>query len=203
MSLEQFERGGSLSGDHVRSGEGMDQRRAGFAADAIGRFVARGERRRAEMQRRAVSPDRGDLRCDRVFGNHDMRRNAARLRRERECGAMIAGRMRDHAARASSSLSDHTALHAPRNLNAPARWKFSHLNASVRVGQFIDAARAQHRRALRVRRNALAACTMDSAGVRGNRWRSCRQCYAICDGPDSRAKDCIGTRFAAIATIAV
>src|SRR4029079_11588292 len=32
---------------------------------------------------------------------------------------------------AVASLNAHTELHAPRNLNAPARWKFSHLNASV------------------------------------------------------------------------
>ncbi len=98
MFAEQFARGGALSGDDLRVGERMDHRRTGFVRDARGHLVAIGKCRAAQIQRRAECLDAGDLRGVRTFRHHDVRRNGARFRGQRDGGTMISRRVRDDAA---------------------------------------------------------------------------------------------------------
>ena len=88
--FDQFERRSTLTCDHGGIGKRMYECRAGFAAHLLGARFARGECRRAVMQRCAIGRDRGQLGLHRAFGYHDMRGDSARARRERERGAVIA-----------------------------------------------------------------------------------------------------------------
>ena len=99
------------------------------SSHAASRAATIGAQRRMS---RAEAADVVLLDLRRVVRHHDPGRNAAALRRVGERRAVIARRMRDDAAcGASASASENTALQAPRALNAPIRWKFSHLKKSV------------------------------------------------------------------------
>ena len=55
----------------------------------------------------------------------------------------------DAAGPRSPSSSAAIALYAPRNLNAPARWKYSALQQHARPDALVERARGEHRRAVR------------------------------------------------------
>ena len=55
----------------------------------------------------------------------------------------------------SAGESLETAFIAPRNLNAPARCRFSHLNQRLRAEEAVEARRGEHRRAVGPGRDAL------------------------------------------------
>ena len=77
----------------------MHEHRAGVALHVGARGLARGDGRRAVVQGGAVGFDRGELGRHRAFGHDDVAGDAARARRQRQRRAVVAGGMRDHAAR--------------------------------------------------------------------------------------------------------
>ena len=97
--VHQFERGGALAGDDARIGVGMHEHRAGVLLQLRARGLARGDRRRAVVQGGAVGLNRGELGFHRALGHDHVAGDAARARRQRERRAVVAGGVRDHAAR--------------------------------------------------------------------------------------------------------
>ena len=72
-------------------------------------------------------------------------------------------RTRRRRPRAGAASKRDSALKAPRNLNAPMRWKFSHLKKTCGAELVVGGARGQHRRAVGMAREALGG--IDDVGI--------------------------------------
>ena len=146
--VDQFARRGALAGDHTRIGEGMYERRAGFAGDVVGHFVASGQCRRADMNGRPERLDARNFHGDRAFRNHDVRSDAARARRKRNGRTMIAGRVCDNAACGHIvGQRPHRVARAAELERADALEIFA-LENDLTAGHIIDGRRRQYRRAV-------------------------------------------------------
>jgi hypothetical protein len=148
---------------------GMHRGVAPVSACTCAHRLARGDGRRAAMQDRAVMFDRGQLGAHRACGHHDM---AGECRATSRASAKAAPWLPEEwvttPRAAVASSSDHTALQAPRNLNAPMRCRCSPLKARVAPDQSASSAReAQDRGDMRMRGDA-RGCGQDivEAGMR-------------------------------------
>ena len=154
--VEQLERGRALPGDDARVVERMDQRRAGLALHLGARRLARGDvsARRSGSSRRSGARSPASP-SPRSRASRPTPRMPRRARRVRERRAVVARRMRDDAApRLARPTARTRRCVAPRALNAPTFWKFSHLKKSARARFRVDRAAGEHRRAMHVRRDA-------------------------------------------------
>ena len=97
--LQEFQRCGALSGDHAVVIVGMNERSARGAQQFRGGGFARGERRFAERNVRAVGFDGANFHLRGVARHHHPGADAAHLRRERQRRAVISRRVRHHASR--------------------------------------------------------------------------------------------------------
>jgi hypothetical protein len=151
---QQFEHRRALAGDDARVGVGMHERCAGLFAHGVGHRLARDDRRRAAVQRRAAGFDGFEFRRDRTFRHDDVRRDAARLRRERQRRAVIARGMRDDAARGCLVVERPHRVARTAELERAGALEVFAFEEQFRTGERIERARAQHGRDVRVRRDA-------------------------------------------------
>ena len=154
----ELERRRPLPGDDPRVVERMDQRRA--------RLGLRPRRRRPRARRRWARRSGSSRRSRRTFscftfGAFSGITTHAAMPRCRAAYASAAPWLPDECVttprRASASVSENTALVAPRALNAPTFWKFSHLKKSRAPASASIAAAGQHRRAVHVRARSARA----------------------------------------------
>ena len=87
-----------------------------------------------------------------------------------QCRAVVAGGVRDDAGRASASVSENTAFIAPRALNAPTFWKFSHLKKSR--APVSASSERQESTGVRCTWGAIRACAARIAARSGSAGRS-------------------------------
>ena len=87
---------------------------------------------------------------------HDslVRGDAAGARGQRERGAVVAGRVRDHAARGFAFAQRPDGIAGAAELEGAAALQVLALEVQLRAGQFVECARAQRRRDVGVRRDA-------------------------------------------------
>ncbi len=153
--VEQFQRRRALPGDDAPVVVGMDERRAGFVEHPP-RTSFRA-RRSVGSHRRTLPPKPRTAFCFTIaeldgITIHDAipRRAAAQASAApwfpEECVTTPFA--------ACASVSESTALHAPRALNAATFCRFSHLKKSVRSSDEVERAAGKHRRALHVRADA-------------------------------------------------
>ena len=151
---QQFERCGALPCDHARIRIRMHELGAGFGAYRFCRGFARGQRRSAAMQGRATGFDRRELGTHRAFGHDHVRGNAARACGQRERGAMVARRMRDDAARGGGGVERPHRIAGAAELERARALQVLALEVEFRARKRIERARTQHRRRMRMGRDA-------------------------------------------------
>ena len=144
--FQQLQRRRPLAGDHVPVVERMNERESMVLDLGGDGRLARSEGRLAEDDPRTIAlggralDGRGGPRHD--DGDRHTDEPAGQSQRLR----VIARRMGDHAGPRAASSSCKTAFIAPRNLNAPTCWKFSHLKKHRSPSAVVEGLGGHHRR---------------------------------------------------------
>ena len=125
---QQFQRRRALPGDDVRMLERRNQCQSALFTQLPGDHFALLLHSIVQHHFRAITARRGELHRGRIVGHDDHRRRVEQLALPgpgpaHDCPTRTTPRR----ASRCSALNWLTALYAPRNLNAPARCKFSHL----------------------------------------------------------------------------
>ncbi len=124
---QEFQRGRALPGNDVRMLERYQRQPALFAQRPAYHFALLFHPI-VQHHLRAIAARRGELHRRRIVRHDDHRRRVEQFPDQGQGLRMIARRELTRRPRClCSALSRPTALYAPRNLNAPARCKFSHL----------------------------------------------------------------------------
>ncbi len=95
----------------------------------------------------------GQLGRDRAFRHHHVARNAAGARRQRQRGAVVAGRMGNHAGTGAIGIQRPHRVAGAAEFECAAALQVLGLEGQLRAGQRIERARAQHRGHAGVRRD--------------------------------------------------
>ena len=145
--LEHLERDRALAGDHVRVVIGMHPDELPLGRDRLGAHLRIGDGLAVEHDRRAVRLGRRDLHERRRHRHHDGRRNFQPLRVIGDRLGVVAGRHRDHAARALGGAQRRELRERAALLERVGDLQVLVFDEHLRAGQRGEFRRRQHRRA--------------------------------------------------------
>ena len=143
---QQFERRGALARDHRRIGVRMHEVGTGLRLHPCAGGFARGDGGRTAVQGRPVGPDGRELGFHRAFGHHDVAGDAPGACGQRQRTPMVAGGMRDHAARSGDLVQRPDRVACATELERACALQRLRLQVEFAPGQRIERAAAQHGR---------------------------------------------------------